>query len=63
MPYKLVIIDKDGTIHELGPLANDNPQSPYGYEDRKIQRKGDFWAKKMREFDDVKDSYCIHYEE
>lgn len=62
MPFKLVIEHTDGTVKELGPLANDNPQSVFGLEDRKIQRVGNIWAKKMREIGEVTDSYCIHYE-
>lgn len=39
MPYSLVFIE-DGERAEIKPLCNDNPKSEYGFEDRKIERKG-----------------------
>lgn len=42
----------DGSVSRLGPIANDNPKRDT-YNDERIERKAEFWAKRLDRMDGV----------
>lgn len=60
MPYSLVFIE-NGERSEIKPIACDNPLSPFGFEDRGIERKAKKLAAKLSKTFDGLDCYVENY--
>lgn len=39
MSYKIKIIEKNGKVTISNKIANDNPDSQFGFDDKKIEKK------------------------
>ena len=61
MPYKMVYIKQNGERIEICPLAFDNPNSEFGLEDRKIERKCSKLAAYLKKQSHINDCYVEHY--
>lgn len=62
MPYSLVFEYHDGGRDELKPLCCNNPESPYGEEDKGIERNAKNIAARINRSCDDGVAYVEHYE-
>lgn len=66
MPYALCFVDSDNERKvSIAPLACDNPASPFGFEDKSIERKALLLAKKINKMAIGSHNPCTvyHYDE
>jgi hypothetical protein len=64
MPYKLCFEHEDGDYGEIKPLANNNPTSEHGFEDRRIfQRVSRYAASLEKTIEGVEKCWVEHYDD